>query len=386
MKVPFRIAIPEKQLRDLRARLEATQLPDDVANEEWAYGFQRSYLESLIEYWLEDYDWRVHEAAINAHANFRTHIDGIPIHFIHERGRGPNPIPLILTHGYPWTFWDYRKLIGPLTDPAAHGGDERDAFDVIVPSLPGYVFSTPLTTPGVQFMRTAQLWVRLMREVLDYPRFAAHGGDWGALVTSQLGHAHAEHLLGVHLVTTVPLDVFSAGLPGPEFYGPGEEGWHESNLGMMASGSGYMAVQTTRPQTLAYAMHDSPVGLCAWLVEKVRDWSDCGGNVERRFTKDDLLTKVMLYWLTNSFVSAARFYYEAAHHPWTPVHQGLPIVRAPTAVLAFLNDVVRLPRRWIERTYNIQRLNYSPSGGHFSPMEEPGQVISDLREFFRAYR
>ncbi|MET0379379.1 MAG: epoxide hydrolase family protein [Spongiibacteraceae bacterium] len=380
----FHVSIPQRVIDDLHQRLRQTRWPDDVANADWSYGFNCAYLQELVRYWLDEYDWRHQEAQINQYPQFKADIDGVPIHFIHVRGKGPNPRPLILTHGYPWTFWDYRKLIEPLTDPAAHGGDAADAFDVVIPSLPGYVFSSPLQTTGIDFTRTADLWVRLMRDVLGYDKFAAHGGDWGAMVTAQLGHKYAEHLLGIHLVTAIPLDVHSNGLPDSSFYGPGEEGWHAYNSEKLAAGSGYMVVQSTRPQTLAYAMHDSPAGLCAWIVEKSRDWSDCGGNVETRFSKDDLLNKVMLYWVSNSFVSAARYYYEAAHRPWAPSHPRQPVVQAPTAILAFMQDVIRMPKRWMEQTYNLQRLNYSESGGHFSPVEEPQRVASDIREFFRS--
>lgn len=379
---PFHLDVPQPVIDDLHRRLQQTRWPDDVDNDDWRYGFNRNYLRELVSYWIDEYDWRKQEAAINQYPQFIADVDGVPIHFIHVRGKGNNPRPLILTHGYPWTFWDYRKLIEPLTDPAAHGGCADDAFDVVIPSLPGYGFSTPLRTTGINFARTAGLWVKLMRDVLGYGKFAAHGGDWGALVTSQLGHQYAEHLLGIHLVTAIPLDVFSKGLPHASYYGAGEEDWHAYNASKLATGSGYMAVQTTRPQTVAYAMHDSPVGLCAWIVEKSRDWSDCNGDVEARFSKDDLINKVMLYWVGGSFVSAARFYYEAAHHPWQPSHALQPPVQAPTAILAFMQDVIRMPRRWIEQTYNIQRLNYAQSGGHFSPMEEPLRVIADIRAFF----
>lgn len=378
---PFRIDVPQHQIDDLHQRLRQTRWPDDVDNGDWRYGFNRNYLQQLVRYWLDEYDWRTQEAAINRFPQFIVDIDGVPIHFIHVRGKGNRPRPLILSHGYPWTFWDFRKLIEPLTDPVAHGGNADDAFDVVIPSLPGYVFSTPLQS-GVDFVRTADLWVKLMRDVLGYDKFAAHGGDWGSLITSQLGHKYSEYLLGIHLVMAVPIDVHTKGFPTADMYGAGEEGWFEYNLRMLTDGSGYSAVQTTRPQTVAYAMSDSPAGLCAWIVEKSREWSDCGGNVETRFTKDDLLNKVMLYWVSNSYVSAARYYCDAARNPWQPSHDRQPMVQAPTALLLFLHDNLRMPRRWIEQTYNVKRLNYSESGGHFSPMEEPQRVIDDIRTFF----
>ena len=214
---PFRVDVPDEVLNDLQARLKLTRWADDFANEGWQYGTNTAYLKELVAYWIDGYDWRKQERAINAYPQFRTEIDGVPIHFIHVRGKGPNPKPLILSHGWPWTFWEYRKVIGPLSDPGAHGGDPADAFDVVVPSLPGYGFSTPLRKPGVNFWRTSGLWVKLMEE-LGYPRFAAHGADWGALITADLGHRYPERVMGVHFTMMLPLDLFSGGTPAPEDY------------------------------------------------------------------------------------------------------------------------------------------------------------------------
>jgi pimeloyl-ACP methyl ester carboxylesterase len=385
MKIePFQVAIPDADLDDLRARLERTRWSPEYANEDWRYGTRGDYLRELVAYWRSGFDWRAQERAINAVAQFRTSIAGIPIHFVHVRGKGPRPIPLLLGHGWPWTFWDLKKVIGPLADPAAHGGDPGDAFDVVVPSLPGYAFSNPLTVPGVNFWRTADLWVELM-EGLGYPRFAAQGGDWGALVAAQLGHKHAGRLIGVHLHFCTPLTAFAGRPLDASEYGD-ETHLFEHNTRFVRDERGYASIQSTRPQTLAHALDDSPVGLCAWLVEKRRSWSDCGGDVERVFTRDELLTTVCLYWLTHSFGSSARFYYEAAHHPWRPSHDREPVVEAPTAVARFPRDVLVMPRRWIERYYNLQRYNEMPRGGHFAPMEEPALLVDDLRSFFRPLR
>ncbi|HEX7837269.1 MAG TPA: epoxide hydrolase [Kofleriaceae bacterium] len=382
---PFEVAIPEQDLEDLRARLERVRWSPEHASADWRYGTSGEYLRELVAYWLHGFDWRAQERAINTVAQFRTSIDGIPIHFVHERGRGPAPIPLLLGHGWPWTFWDLKKVIGPLSDPAAHGGDPRDAFEVVVPSLPGYAFSTPLTVPGINFWRTADLWVQLM-ERLGHPRFAAQGGDWGALVAAQLGHKYADRILGIHLHFGSPLTAFAGRPLDVSEYGDDEKHLFEHNARYLREERGYASIQSTRPQTLAYALEDSPLGLCAWLVEKRRSWSDCGGDVERVFSRDELLTTACLYWLTRSFGSSARFYYEAAHNPWRPSHDRQPVVEAPTALAVFPRDILIMPRRWSQRYYNLQRYTAMPRGGHFAPMEEPALLVDDIRSFFRPLR
>jgi pimeloyl-ACP methyl ester carboxylesterase len=382
---PFSVAIAEDSLADLRRRLAAARWTQDFANESWAYGTNGAYLQELVGYWLADYDWRRHERAINSIPQYRTVIDGITIHFQHIRGKGPNSIPLMLTHGWPWTFWDFHKLIGPLTDPESHGLDPADSFDLVVPSLPGYGFSTPLTTPGLNFWSTADLWVQLM-DRLGYRRFATHGGDWGALLSAQLGHKYADRLIGAHITLMSPLDFFSGGAVPAEDYAEGEKGWADRNRQFFMNEAGYYALQCTKPQTAAYALNDSPIGLCSWILEKRRTWSDCGGDVESRFSKDDLLTTVMIYWLTQSYGTSARFYYEAAHRPWRPAHDRTPVVEAPTGVAVFLNEVVLQPKRWAERYYNLKRWSIFPTGGHFAPMEEPAALIADISAFFRPLR
>jgi len=382
---PFEIAIPEQDLEDLRARLARARWSPDHSNADWRYGTRGDYLRELVTYWLHQFDWRAQERAINAVPQFRTAIDGIPIHFVHQRGTGPAPIPLLLGHGWPWTFWDLHKVIGPLSDPGAHGGDPRDAFHIVVPSLPGYTFSNPLTTPGINFWRTADLWVQLM-ERLGYPRFAAQGGDWGALVAAQLGHKYADRLVGVHLHFCAPLTAFAGRPLDASEYDPDEQHLLEHNTRFARDERGYASIQTTRPQTLAHALDDSPLGLCAWIVEKRRSWSDCGGDVERAFTRDELLTTISLYWLTRSFGSSARFYYEAAHQPWKPSHDRHPVVEAPTGIAVFPRDVLIMPRRFRERYYNLQRCTQMPRGGHFAPMEQPGLLVDDIRSLFRPLR
>jgi pimeloyl-ACP methyl ester carboxylesterase len=397
---PFTIEISDEVLTDLTDRLARTRFPGDFANEDWTYGTNEDYLRELIEYYLTQFDWRTQERAINAVSHYRATVDGLQLHFVHERGQGPTPIPLIISHGWPETFWDLRKLIGPLSDPAAHGGDPGDAFDVVVPSLPGYGFSTPLTQTGVSPLSTADLWVTLMREILGYDRFAASGGDWGSVITTQLGHKHPEHLYGIFLHTQFPLsfnpggptvDVppgirFEGGMPAPSEYGADEQGWLERGLSFFGAGSAYSFQQSTFPQTLAYGLNDSPAGLLAWILEKKRAWADTRGDVESRFTKDDLCSALTIYWATGSYGTSARYYYEFAHHPWTRSRDGFPIVSAPTACAVFPEENILMPRRWAERYYNLQQWQVMEAGGHFAPMEEPDAMVGELRRFFRRFR
>ncbi|MGH7966473.1 MAG: alpha/beta hydrolase, partial [Candidatus Binatia bacterium] len=274
----------------------------------------------------------------------------------------------------------------PLADPAAFGGDPADAFDVIIPSLPGFGFSTPLMKPGINFWRTADLWVTLMQEVLGYKKFAAGGGDWGALVTSQLGHKYPQHLIGTYLSLAIPLDFLTNGGVPPSEYGEEDQAALARTREVSGVIVSHVAVQTSDPQTLAYAMHDSPVGLCAWILERRRNWSDCGGEVERRFSKEDLLTTMMIYWVTDSFVTSVRYYYEAAHNPWTPVHSRIPVIESPTAIGVFPRELLIPPRKWAERYYNLKRWTPMTAGGHFAPSEEPDQLVQDIRAFYRSLR
>jgi pimeloyl-ACP methyl ester carboxylesterase len=381
--VPFVINTDAAALEDLQARLAHTRWPIELGdNSDWLAGANLDYMRELTAYWQNDFDFRAQERKINAFAQFRARIDGVPVHFIHERGRGPNPIPIILNHGWPWTFWDLHKIIGPLSDPAAYGGDAADSFDVIVPSLPGFGYSSPLTQPGMNFFGVADLWPKLMR-MLGYTRYAVQGGDIGAMVAARMGHKFAGELIGVHLHFIMP---FMPPFPDSSDYGPDESGWEAKNETFMSQGAGYMALQTTRPQTLAFALHDSPVGLAAWLVEKRHAWSDHGGDFESVFSKDDLLTSVMIYWLTETYVTSARHYYEAMHNVAWPEHNRLPAVEAPTAVIQFQGDVMLRPRKWAETYYNLQRWNVVEKGGHFAPMETPAVLVDDIREFFRPRR
>ena len=387
---PFRIEIPEAKLEDLRRRLARPNLPPDFANDDWRYGTNGDALRELVDYWREDYDWRGSEKAMNAWPHYRAEVGGVPIHFARVRGVGPDPLPLILTHGWPWTFWDFRYVVDALSDPGAHGGDPADAFDVVVPSLPGFGFSTPLTRTGIHWARTADLWVELMRDVLGTGRFAAHGGDWGALVTAQLGHKHADAVVGIHVSGGAVLPAFDPDRPwaigGALAQLARDAAAKEEALAWERKFASHVAVQMLDPQTLAYAMHDSPVGLLAWILERRRAWSDCGGDVERRFSKDHLLDTVMLYWLTDSFVTSVRYYWEAGRLRWKPAHGDSPVVQAPTGVSLFRRDMPPGSTDWMEDYYDLRLLRVRESGGHFAAAEEPEAIVADLRDLFRPLR
>jgi pimeloyl-ACP methyl ester carboxylesterase len=384
---PFRVDVPESEVADLRARLRAARWVGDPGNEDWRYGTNERALADLCRTWAEDFDWRTQEAAINRLPQFRVVLDGIPIHFVHVRGvgapDGPPPMPIVLTHGWPWTFWDYHRVIGPLSDPASHGGDPADAFDVVVPSLPGFAWSTPLTVTGVNCQRAADLWARLMTEVLGYERFAAGGGDWGGIVTANLAHAHADTVIGVHLTLQAFVDLDYAAL-GPDDFEPDEaDRWARHASFLNAS---HMAVHCTDPQSLAYGLNDSPIGLAAWMLERRRAWSDCDGDVESVFARDFLLTTFSIYWFTRSIGTSMRWYYENFAVPWVRRHDRRPAMEAPTAIAVFPRDVVQVPRRWAERHANLERWTVMPHGGHFAPSEEPDALVDDVRAFFRPYR
>lgn len=382
---PFTIHVPQGDLDDLAERLARTRWADDFANESWTYGVEGGYLRELVDHWRHRFDWRAVEARMNAVPQYRVAIDDVPIHYAHGRGAGPRPLPLILSHGWPWTFWDFQAVIGPLTDPAAHGGDPADAFDVVVPSLPGFGFSSPLRRTGMHPAAIADLWRRLMVDVLGYERFAAQGGDWGAFVTAWLGHAHADRVLGIHQSMPAFITTASGRLTADDF-ALDELPRYETMQAKAGAVASHLAVQTHDPQTLAWALNDSPVGLAAWIVERRRAWSDCDGDVERRFSKDDLLTTVSLYWFTRTFHTSARIYADARRERPRPVHDRTPEVEVPTAIAVFPQDVIQYPRAVAERHANLQRWTVMPRGGHFAPMEEPDLLVDDVRRFFRRFR
>jgi microsomal epoxide hydrolase len=378
---PFRIAVSDDVLADLRSRLARTRFPDQIAGSGWGYGTDLGYLRELVDYWRERYDWRAEERRLNALRHFRAQVSGMGIHFIHERGVGPRPLPLVVTHGWPGSVAEFTKIIPLLTDPAAHGGDPADAFDVVAPSMPGYGFSDRPSTPGMDPERIAALWRELMTG-LGYARFGAQGGDWGGIVTTYLGARHADAMIGIHLNFVVALP--------PDPANPAEGLTQEELIPLMhlqqflKEETGYQRIQCTKPQTLGYALNDSPAGLAAWIVEKFRTWSDCGGEIERRFTKDELLTNVMLYWVTETAASSCRLYFEAEHADKFPPHDVR--VDVPTGCAIFPGEILKPPRRWADRVYDVRRWTVMPSGGHFAAMEEPQVLVDDLRAFFRPLR
>jgi pimeloyl-ACP methyl ester carboxylesterase len=387
MKEPFVIAIPQAALDDLQTRLSRARWADPEVESGWEYGTSGAYLRELAGYWQKGFDWKRQEEILNRLAHFRAVVDGIDIHFIHERGRGEHPIPIVLTHGYPDSFVRFLKLIPLLTDPAAHGGDSSDAFDVIVPSLPGYGFSAKPSEPGLTF-HIGSLWHKLMTEVLGYERFAAHGGDWGSSVTEQLARSHGRSLIGIHL-TDVP---FAHALRKPADCSRAEEKFLEKNQQWIQREGAYALIQGTRPYTLAWGLNDSPVGLAAWIIDKFQAWSDCDGNIENRFTKDELLMNVALYWFTATIDSSFLPYYDFANSGasrWIVegVKDKLGSTDLPPAAFAiFPKDISQPPREWAERFFNVQRWTEMASGGHFAAMEEPEMLAEDLRSFFRPLR
>jgi pimeloyl-ACP methyl ester carboxylesterase len=379
---PFKVEVSESTLQDLRDRLARTRWAGEIPGSDWDYGTNLAYIKELTEYWRTDFDWRKQENMLNGFSHFRTTVGGLGIHFIHEHGRGPNPIPIIVTHGWPSSFFELYKIIPLLSDPGAHGGDPTDSFHVVVPSMPGYGFSDHTTERGMDVLKVADLWAELMTEGLGYSRFGAQGGDWGASVTARLGHAYPENLIGIH--------VTSMTRPGP-YLGPGSKELSEAEKVFMGqreqwlqAEGGYSHIQGTKPQTLSYGLNDSPAGLAAWIVEKYRTWSDSGGDVESKFTKDELLSNITIYWATQTINSSTRLYYETQNSLWN-MEQGERIV-VPSAMAAFPKEISSPPREWGERSYNVQRWTEMPRGGHFAALEEPELLVEDIRAFFRPLR
>ncbi|HUS11196.1 MAG TPA: epoxide hydrolase [Pyrinomonadaceae bacterium] len=379
---PFSIQVPTSTLSELKTRLAQTRWPDAIADSDWTYGASLEYMKEIVDYWQTHFDWRAQETALNRFPQFHADIDGFNVHFIHERGLGSQPLPLVITHGWPGSFVEMLKLIPQLTDPVSHGAAAEDSFDVIVPSMPGYGFSSPPTEPGMNAFRIAELWVQLMNG-LGYSRFGAQGGDWGASVGTCIGLIYPQNLIGLHLNY----------IPGSfkPFLGSGTRGLSETETKFLQAQEswsqaegGYGHLQATKPQTLAFGLNDSPAGLAAWIIEKFRDWGDCDGDVERRFSKDELLTNVMIYWTTQTIHSSVRLYYEARKRP---LHfKAGEKVRPPCGVARFSKEAPFPPREWVERGYNVQRWTEFPVGGHFAALEEPELLAADIRAFFRPLR
>ncbi len=379
---PFTIAVEDSVLEDLQQRLADTRWPDEIPNTGWDYGSNLAYLKELVEHWRTKFDWRSQETKLNSFSHFKSDVDGLDIHFIHEKGKGPNPIPLVITHGWPSCFFEMTKIIPLLVDPASHGGDAADSFDVVAPSLPGFGFSDHAQDRGMEVQRVAGMWNKLMTENLGYPKFAAQGGDIGSGVTARLGFAHPDTLFGIHLTSITR--------PTP-YLGPGSRPVTDAEQALItqrdkwfADEGGYNHIQGTKPQTLAYGLNDSPVGLAAWIVEKYRTWSDCGGDVEKSYTKDELLTIVTIYWVTQTISSSTRMYFENQKNLWTMEKDEK--VSAPAGMAMFPQEISKPPREWGERSYDVRRWTEMTSGGHFAALEEPQLLAEEVRAFFRDFR
>ena len=379
---PFQVHIPESTLEDLRQRLARTRWSGEIPGSRWDYGANLDYVKELVDYWASEFDWPAQEQTINTFDHFRAKVEDIEVHFIHQRGRGPDPIPLIITHGWPSSFAEMLKIIPLLTDPASHGGAAEDSFNVVVPSMPGYGFSSQPAQRGMSVFKVGDLWPKLMTEGLGYQKFGAQGGDWGAGVTAHLGFTYPEQVLGIHLTSvTRPLPYLG---PGSRPVSVEEQKFLDDRAKWQQDEGGYSHIQGTKPQTLSYGLNDSPAGLAAWIVEKFRTWSDCGGDVERAFTKDELLTNITIYWATETINSSTRIYYESQRVPWN-LEDGERI-EVPTGVAGFPQEISHPPREWAERSYNLQRWTVMPRGGHFAAQEEPELLAEDIRAFFRPLR
>jgi len=380
---PFHSETSEEQLTDLSDRLARTRFPPALSGTDWTHGTPPGYLAELLEYWRTEFDWGVAEKRLNELPQFLAEVDGNTVHFVHAKGVGPRPLPLLFSHGWPGSFFEVTKIIGPLTDPAAHGGDPADAFDVVAPSLPGFGYSPHPGTPGMNPTAIANLFNQLMSDVLGYTRYGAQGGDFGAQVTSRLGRDHGDTVAGIHLNligATPVLDQSSAPLT------PAEEAFVAEAENFFTKEGAYAQIQGSRPATLAAGLSDSPAGLAAWIVEKFRAWSDCGGDVESVFSKDELLTDITLYWLTNSIATAARLYYETMHTEGMLGSNVPGYVSTPTGFASFAKDNFTPPEEWVRRCYNLTRFTEFDRGGHFAALEWPEELVTEIREFFRPLR
>ena len=380
---PFRVEIPDADLRDLRERLERTRWPEPETVTDWSQGVPLSYLRELCRYWANEYDWRRAEARLNDLPQFRTSIDGVGIHFIHVRSSQQDALPLVFTHGWPGSVVEFLKVIGPLTDPTGYGAGGGDAFHVVCPSLPGYGFSDKLAQRGWNIERIAIAWGRLM-ERLGYERYGAAGSDWGTSISTILGQRHPEQVVGIHLVP--PLAP-----PDPTTF----DELTERERGALASlehsaewDSGYSKEHSTRPQTIGYALVDSPAALCAWIIEKFWAWTDCGGHPENVLTRDELLDNLMLYWLPRTGASSARLYWESIRqvNEWIS-GPTTDTVDVPTGCSIFPKELQRPSRRWAERRFtDIRHWNELEKGGHFAAFEQPELFVDEVRRFFRHVR
>jgi len=376
--VPFKIHVDDEVLRDLKARLARTRFPDEISGTGWDYGTDLAYLKELVAYWRDKYDWRAAERRLNELDQYTTTIDGVQIHFIHQRSKQPGAMPLALTHGWPGSIFEFTKIIGPLTDPERFGGRAADAFHVVAISLPGFGFSGHPNDRGYSPERMGKIIATLMAR-LGYTRYGVQGGDWGGIISRLVALNDADHVAGLHLNFCIggapPGTDPNAGVP------PAELQRMQARNAYMENERAYQQIQATKPQTLGFGLNDPPAGLAAWIVEKFRAWCDCDGDVERRFTKDDLLTNVTIYWATQTATSSARIYFENRVGGGTQAK-----VAVPTACALFPKEISVPPRRWLEARYNLTRYTEMPRGGHFAALEEPQLLVDDVRAFFRDLR
>jgi pimeloyl-ACP methyl ester carboxylesterase len=383
---PVRIEFPEEALADLRRRLAATRWPDGETVADRSQGVRLATMKDLVRHWQTEYDWRKAEAKLNALPQFVTEIDGLDIQFAHVRSRHPNALPLIMTHGWPGSIFELLKVVGPLTDPPAHGGRAEDAFDLVLPSMPGYGLSGKPQAAGWNPDRIARAWDELMKR-LGYSRYVSQGGDWGAVISDAMARQAPPGLLGIHvnMPATVPPEIariLAAGDPAPSYLSPEEKVAFEGMEALYKKGSGYALMMVTRPQTLGYGLADSPVGLAAWFYDKFADWTHTDGHPERALTRDEMLDDITFYWLTNTGASSARLYWENNANNFNAVD-----VSIPAAITVFPGEIYRAPRSWAERSYHrLIYFNEVDKGGHFAAWEQPELFSAELRAAFRPLR
>jgi epoxide hydrolase len=374
---PFRLAVSDDILSELRARLDNTRWPEAELVDDWSQGAPLAWIQDMCRYWAHGYDWRASEARLNRFAQYTTELDGLDIHFVHVRSPHADAMPLLITHGWPGSIVEFHKVIEPLTNPTAFGGRAADAFHVVCPSLPGFGFSAKPTSTGWGLSKIAGAWAQLMSR-LGYARFGAQGGDWGSAVTSALGAMDPEHCIGIHITLAMGTRPNVQGEPTPE-----ETRALKGMKYYVDWDSGYSKQQATRPQTLGYALTDSPAGQAAWILEKFWAWTDCNGHPENIFSRDELLDNVMMYWATASAASSARLYWESFGKRRGP----MPQVTVPTGVAVFPKEIITPVRRWMEANFvNIQHWTEMPRGGHFSAFEQPALFVEDVRTFFKTLR
>jgi microsomal epoxide hydrolase len=378
---PFTLSVPDQDIADLKTRLRLTRFPDQAPGAPWAYGTDLDYMKTLVPYWYDQFDWRAQEARLNAFPQFKVPLHGIDVHYLHVPGVGPAPMPLLLMHGWPGSVFEFLDFIPRLTDPARFGGDPADAFTVIAPSLPGYGLSF---TPGQKRFSVdaiAACLADLMTDVLGFRPFAAQGGDWGGITASRLGYAHADSLIGIH----VNLLATRRDAPPPADPTAEEARYFADLEAWLKEETGYQWIQGTKPQTLAYGLTDSPAGLAAWIAEKFRTWTDCGGDLESVISRDILLANISFYWFTGAIGSSFWPYYARMHSAW-PIPAG-GTVTVPTGFCRFPKEIIRPTRSVAEAMYtNIQRWTDMPAGGHFAAMEQPAALAEEVRAFFRPLR